>query len=397
MSAGSGLVAAVVVGVIATRFGNPAAALAVALSTFILFLGTTTTGWLQGHERMRALSVLFMVENMLKNGAGIILVMVAGLGDVGALAAFGIGALVMLALWPRTPPGTGEQRLAGLANRDLWRRAGAVAGAQGLVSLFMMVNVVLVALLPADRALAASYQASATLARIPLYIASAVGIAFFPSLARQSGGGVIVARAIRMYTAVALPLAAVIATSPASVLAIVFPTQYSSVSAILKYTALTGLAAGGISLATAFFQAADDYSFMRWLGAGVAGYAAALLVGWRIDGIIGLAAGGAISAFAVMIFMSYGLVHRHGLVVLAWVRLIEPGVVTAALVLLRPYQFLWMAVASLVGLHAAVLFLRRLPDMPGFRAGLPGAIRGRSDRRHQFRCSPIRYGGRLRL
>ena len=75
------------------------------------------------------------------------------------------------------------------------------------------------------------------------------------------------ARAIRMYTAVALPLAAVIATSPASVLAIVFPTQYSSVSAILKYTALTGLAAGGISLATAFFQAADDYSFMRWLGA----------------------------------------------------------------------------------------------------------------------------------
>ena len=357
-SAGSGLVAAFVVGIIAIRFGNSAAALAVALSTFILFLGTTTTGWLQGYERMRALSVLFMVENLLKNGAGIILVVVAGLGDTGALAAFGIGALAMLAWWPRTPRGTGEQRLAGLANRDLWRRAGAVAGAQGLVSLFMMVDVVLVALLPANRALAASYQASATLARIPLYIASAVGIAFFPSLARQSGGGVIVARAIRMYTAVALPLAAVIATSPASVLAIVFPTQYSSVSAILKYTALTGLAAGGISLATAFFQAADDYSFMRWLGAGVAGYAAALLVGWRIDGIIGLAAGGAISAFVVMIFMSYRLVHRHGLVVLAWVRLIEPGVVTAALVLLRPYQFLWMAVASLVGLHAAVLFLR---------------------------------------
>ena len=40
-SAGSGVIAAVVVGVIATRFGGLPAALAVSGSTFVVFLGTT--------------------------------------------------------------------------------------------------------------------------------------------------------------------------------------------------------------------------------------------------------------------------------------------------------------------------------------------------------------------
>ena len=167
-SAGSGIIAAAVVGTIATRFAGSATALVLAFSTFVIFLGTTTIGWLQGRERMRALSALTVAENLLKNGAGVLLVMVAGLGDVGALGAFGIGALVLLACWPRTPRGTGGTWRAALADRDLWRRAARIAGAQGMVSLFVAIDVVLVALLPGDRALAASYQASAALSRVPL-------------------------------------------------------------------------------------------------------------------------------------------------------------------------------------------------------------------------------------
>ena len=119
------------------------------------------------------LSVLAVAENVVKNAAGVLLVMVAGLGDTGALAAFGIGGIahpgVVAAHAARHEVGRG---VAALANRDLWRRRLRIAGAQGMVSLFVAIDVVLVALLPGDRALAASYQASAALSRVPLYVAA---------------------------------------------------------------------------------------------------------------------------------------------------------------------------------------------------------------------------------
>lgn len=357
-SAASGLMAAVVVGTIATRFTGSSTALALAVSIFVIFLGTTTTGWLQGRERMRALSALYVAENLLKNGAGVLLVMVAGMGDTGALGAFGIGGILLLVWWPRTPRGTDRPWLAALANRDLWRRAAAMAGAQGIVSLFVAIDVVLVALLPGNRALAASYQASAALTRVPLYVAGAVATAFFPSLSRRATGGVIAAQAVRMYAAVALPLTVVLATVPAPVLAVMFPAQYGSVAALLKYTAVTGLAAGGLSLITAFFQAADDYSCLRWLGAGLAGYIGALLAGWWIGGIGGLAAGDALGAAAALALAGYRLVRREGLGVLARVRLVEPVLAAAVLIAARPHPLPWLAAASLVGLHGARRFVR---------------------------------------
>lgn len=82
-AAGSGIIAAGIVGIIAARFGGSLAAVAAALSTFVIFLGTTTTGWLQGEQRMRTLSALFVGENVLKNLAGLLLVTVAGLGKPG--------------------------------------------------------------------------------------------------------------------------------------------------------------------------------------------------------------------------------------------------------------------------------------------------------------------------
>ena len=117
MSGGTGVVAGIVVGGIATALSGPGIAVVVAASTFIIFLGTTTSGWLQGDERMRSLSLLYIAENVLKNVAGILLVTVAGLKSIGALAGFGIGGLAMLARWPRTPRG-GKQSWRELVNKE---------------------------------------------------------------------------------------------------------------------------------------------------------------------------------------------------------------------------------------------------------------------------------------
>jgi O-antigen/teichoic acid export membrane protein len=354
----SGLVAAVVVGAVATRFADSATALVLALSTFVIFLAATTAGWLQGQQRMQALSALYVADNVVKNTAGILLVVVVGLGDTGALAAFGIGALLSLVWWPRTPHGGTRSWLAALANRGLWRRAVAIAGAQGVVSLFVAIDVVLVAVLPGNRALTASYQASAALSRVPFYVASAVAIAFFPSLSRRAAAGAIAARALRMYAAVAVPLAVILSTIPAPVLARVFPTQYTAVATLLKYTAVTGLMAGGISLVTAFFQAADDYSCLWWLAAGLTGYIGALLAGWRVDGITGLAAGGALGASTAMVLAGWQLARRQGRGVFALVPFAEPVIAAAFLIILRPHVLPWLAAATLVGLRAAVRFVR---------------------------------------
>lgn len=357
-SAGSGFVAGIVVGVIADRFGGLGTALAAACSTFVIFLGTATTGWLQGQQRMRALSGLYVGENVVKNLAGLVLVVVAGLRQIGAIAAFGIGGVVMLLRWPRTPGGSVGAWRDALRNRGLWRRTASMAGVQGMVSLFTVVDVVLVELLPGDRALAASYQASSSIARVPLFAAGAVVTAFFPSLSRSTSGGMIAARAVQMYAAVALPVAAVLATMPPTLLTLVFPAQYSAMATLLRYTAVVGLAAGGISLVTAFFQAKDDYSCLPWLATGVALHVTLLLAGWRIGGIRGLAAGAATGACITLIFLGYRLVRREGRGLFVRLPFIEGLAAAGVLLLLRHHPVLWLAAAALLGLRAGGRFIR---------------------------------------
>ena len=375
-STGSGLVAAVIVGVIGIQVAGAPSALALAISTLVIFLGTTTTGWLQGRQRMRSLSVLYVGENVLKNAAGLLLVMTAGLRETGALAAFGIGGLLLLLWWPRVPGGAGRPWLGALADRDLWRRALGIAGLQGVVSLFAAIDVVAVALLPASRATVASYQASAAVSRVPLFVASAVGTAFFPALSRRATGGRLASRAVRMYVAVALPLTAVLATMPAAVLAAVFPAEYGAMATLLKFTAVVGLATGGVSLVTAFFQAADDYSCLPWLGAGLLGYVAALLGGWRLDGIPGLATGAALGAAATLTLLSWRLVRREGRGLVAGLPLAEPAVAAGVLAALRPHLELWVMAATLLGLRAGLRFLRPDPHRePGRHRAAPGRRR----------------------
>ena len=380
-STGSGVVAAVVVGAVASRFADPATVLALAASTFVLFLGTTTTGWLQGLERMRALSVRYVAENLLKNAVGLLLVVTAKAGDTGALAAFGIGGIVMLAGWPRTRHSSRAPLLATVAHRDLWPRALGIAATQGAVALFTATDVVLVTLLPGSRAMAASYQASAALARVPLFLAGGVATAFFPSLSRSADSTMIAARAVRMYAAIALPLTAVLMTAPRPVLAVMFPAQYGAVVTLLKDTAVTGLAAGGIGLTVAFFQAADDYACLARLGACIAVYLAALLGGWWADGIAGLAVGGALGAVAALVLLGCRLITRRGRAALAGVSPLEPAVATGLLILVRPSIMLWLTAAALIGLRAGLRFLRpsaesRSARAPRHRQAPPGRTTG---------------------
>ncbi|MDQ0717736.1 O-antigen/teichoic acid export membrane protein [Streptomyces luteogriseus] len=362
-SIGGGLVMGGVVAAVATRFAGPATTLALALSTLLVYSTTVTAGWLQGGERMRALSLLHVVEVLTKMAVGVFLVVAFGLADTGALAAFGIGALPFLLWWPSLPRGSGRPWRSASANRDLWRRALGIARLQGLVALMAAVDVVLVTMLPTAPAQAASYQASVTLSRVPLFVAAAVSMAFFPALSRRRAGSRLSGSAVRMYVVVSLPLTATLATVPGPVLSTVFPAGYSMMSSLMAFTALTGFAIGAVNLAVTFSQAVDDYACARWQIAALAGYTLALLAGWHIDGVRGIAVGGALGAAGALALLLARLVHRQGTAFLRHTPLLEPLLLAALLVLLRPFPLVWLIAATAIGVRAVERFLRR-PGAP---------------------------------
>src|SRR5207302_1880703 len=276
-----------------------------------------------------------------------------------ALSGFGIGGLLLLIWWPRVPRGSTRPWLAALASRDLWHRALGIAAVQGLVSLFAAIDVVFVAALPESRALAASYQVSAALSRAPLFVAGAVSTAFFPVLTRSAGGGALAARAVRMYAVVALPLATILATTPGPVLTAVFPAQYGAMATLLKFTAVAGLAVGGINMLATFFQAVSDYSCAWWLLAGLAGYVVALLSGWVAGGITGLAVGSVLGATAALGLLGYRCGRRLGHGLLARFPLAGPVLTALVLVVLRRYPVPWLLAAT------GGLFARNLAQVTG--------------------------------
>jgi O-antigen/teichoic acid export membrane protein len=359
MAVGGGIVAGVAVAGVAGQFAGPPTMLALAGSTLLIFISTVTVGWLQGSERLRTLSGLTVGEAVVKCAGGVLLVSALGLGDAGALAAFGVGVLPCLFWWPSPARGGGRVWRSATANRDLWRRAVGIAGVQGLVAVIGATDLVLVTILPVGRSGAASYQASVVLARVPVFLASAISIAFFPSLSRLRSGTTPANTALKMYVIVALPIAAILATAPAAVLSAIFPAGYTMVPTLLRYTAIAGFAVGGLSVATTFFQARDDYSCLPWQAAGVIAYVAALLVGWSLGGVIGFAAGAACGAISALALMVYQLVRRQGPDMLGRMRLLEPLVLAGLLVLLRAHLALWLVAASAIGLRATDRFFRR--------------------------------------
>jgi hypothetical protein len=210
-----------------------------------------------------------------------------------------------------------------------------------------------------------------------LFVAGAVSTAFFPVLARSANGGTLPARAVRMYAAVALPLATILATTPAPVLAAVFPSQYSAMATLLKFTAVAGLAVGGINMLATFFQAVSDYSCAWWLLAGLACYVIALLSGWQEGGITGLAVGTVLGATAALGLLGYRFRRRLGYGLLARFPLAWPVLTVVVLVALHRYPVPWLVAATAVGLLAGVRFLHHPgpPEQPGPATVAPGRRR----------------------
>ncbi|MFF3837722.1 lipopolysaccharide biosynthesis protein [Streptomyces sp. NPDC001930] len=358
-----GTVAALAVGCVAMEFAGTLTTLAIAGSTLAIYVTRVSVGWLQGTERLRTLAVLTAVEALLKFGVGLFFVSALGLGETGALAAFGVAVLPYVFFRPRRFRNEPRRPWRAVsADRDLWRQASGVASLQGVVALLASVDIVLVAMLPTDRAAAASYQAAVMLGRVPLFLAGAVSIAFLPALSRRRAGDPLTASALRMYLTVALPLTVVAATVPNALITKVFPAGYSMVSTLMACTAMSGLALGALALLVTFAQAVNDYACLRTLLVGLGLYVTALASGWATGGVLGMAIGGLCGTVAALVLLAVRHSRRHGFGVAErpFGRVVLPLIALAAgLALLRPFTYVWFAAALVVTAVALWRFFGR--------------------------------------
>jgi glycosyltransferase involved in cell wall biosynthesis/O-antigen/teichoic acid export membrane protein len=387
------LVESVIVGAassaVAASYGSGAAVATVFGSVVAIFSAATVIGYLQGLQSFATIAVLGLAEVVTKIIAGVLLV-VAGAGAAGAITGFALGGLVIVVVGgARMLPDLRFVRKS-LSDNDLWRTAGGLMAIQAGVAVVASLDIVVGSIMIHDRPRLATYEVAQILARVPVYIGTALSMVVFPRLVAADGDKIRATRnMLRLYWAIAAPCALVAGTLPRSLATTLFPQAYGSITAILGYAAIGGVGMGAINLGTTFLQAASIFRRPSvGLGLGVVMQLVLVVIGIRVDSITGLAifsSAGAVILTAVILREirrawtgSTRHVARAGLATLA---------LASPLIVLRDRPALWLAwVVVGVGVPILAALLR-------FRRHIAAAEEGRPRVLHLGYEDPRRPGG----
>jgi O-antigen/teichoic acid export membrane protein len=355
-----GVLAALVVVLVAGSFAGAGVLLALGLSCLGFFAASTGVGWAQGLGRFRLLAVLLAGEMVVKVAAGLALVE-AGAGATGALGAALAGALAVAAL------GFWHAR-ADLRPVRAWERMGALArgaagmmGVQALVTAIAAVDVVLAAVLlaPAD---AAGYGVMSALGRVPLFLATALAVTSFGLLARRPGDRGVLSGNLAALLCLAGPVLLGALTVPADLVGLLVPDAYADAVGLLGLTAAQGLALGLITLQTGWFRAAGRFrGCLGILAGGALAVALAAGAGAKAAGPEGLAAGtllatlGVAGALGLLAERTWPGAQRPALRQPALLALLA-----APLVLLVHLPAGWVALAAAVAAASALVARARI-------------------------------------
>jgi glycosyltransferase involved in cell wall biosynthesis/O-antigen/teichoic acid export membrane protein len=359
-----GLVAGVVVFVVAGQFSSRPTQLLLSVSAGLIFVSAISVGYLQGLERFSLLASFLVGEVTVKAAFGLLFVL-GGVGALGALAGFGLSSLVVIsggALVMR-----GDLRWCGvlLRRRDLWRRAGWLLCIQTIIVVFVNLDVLLAGVLVEPGVDLARFQVSTILGRIPLPLTLALATAVFPELsASQARSRPALRASARFFLRTTVPVALVIATLPQAVIDLLFPSSYGGISALLPITATTGVLLSAAYLTAIVYLAGRRFRrAARLLATGLALHATAIVAGLTLGGIRGLALGAAVGGacmLALLLFKGRRSLSQVG-------RPLDTTAVAAAtatvLLLLRQFPIAWCVGAGLVLLVSASSVIR--PERAG--------------------------------
>ena len=184
VSVAAGTVAGLLTGGITAAFAPAHVAVATGVASLVLFTVAPAQGWLQGELRFTRYAVASILEVAVRLGFSAVAVLL-GWGPAGALLGFAVGGLVLVAGPLAMLRDVGWHPHV-LREGVRWAETGDIALVQFVVSVLVGADVVLVALLGSGTAAEAGFQALATLAKGPVYVASGTVLVAFPLL--RAGG-----------------------------------------------------------------------------------------------------------------------------------------------------------------------------------------------------------------
>ncbi|MFE4198245.1 glycosyltransferase family 39 protein [Paenarthrobacter sp. NPDC056912] len=382
----AGIAAAVVTGALTLAFSTPALAAAVALGSLAIFLVAAPSGWLQGELRFKWYALTTIGEVAIRLAVSLVVVAFAW-GAVGAILGFALGALALLVV-----PGSFYRDLSWrpgvIRQRWRWAETGDVASVLCVVSVLVGVDVVVVAFLDGGSAAAAGFQALATIAKGPIYVAAGTALVAFPLL-RSPGVNVrqVVAAAFASFGQLAVVAFVIIATAPPALAGLIIPAKYHGSLELLPWLAAAGLGYAGLTVLATILLALRAYRRCQvGLACACVLVVGGLWTGWQLNAVSGMAIGsaiGAVLAAAAVTGISWPVLATVGPAKDAGRSMAGAAALLALLAVAAQLQpLVWLALAILSGL--AVLAHQRgmTPGVVAFlkgrrRSGGPSQVAGR--------------------
>jgi O-antigen/teichoic acid export membrane protein len=300
VSAAAGAVAGLLTFGITVAFAPWTVALGAAIGSFVLFTVAPAQGWMQGELRFTRYAVASVLEVGVRLVFSVLAVLV-GWGATGALIGFAVGGLVLVA-GPLQMLRDVSWHPHVLREGVRWAETGDIALVQFVVSVLVGADVVVVALLGSGTPMQAGFQALATLAKGPVYVASGTVLVSFPLL--RAGATHVLGPALHSFEILALSAAVVLATAPTSLVLLFLPDKYASATVLLPVLAAAGLGYGAVTVIATVLLALrmTRRTYLALAGATVC-LAAGLGVGWAWNGVTGFAVGAAVGALAATLVL----------------------------------------------------------------------------------------------
>ncbi|MBN9129572.1 MAG: oligosaccharide flippase family protein [Paenarthrobacter ureafaciens] len=310
----AGAASALLTGGLALVFAGPDLAAAVALGSLGIFVVTAHAGWLQGELRFPWYSLTTIVEVFVRLLFSLVVIALAW-GAGGAVAGFAVGSLVQFAV-PRSFYRDLTWRPGVLREKWRWAETSDIASVLCVVSVLVGIDVVVVGFLGGGSAEAAGFQALATIAKGPVYVAAGTALVAFPLL-RSPGANVrkVLAEAFVSFGQLGTVAFAVIATAPPMMSGLIVPQKYHGSLGLLPWLAAAGLGYAVLMVLTTVLLALRTYRRCQ-LGLAIASVLVlgGLWAGWEFDGVRGMAIGcgaGAVAAALALAVIARPVLAVH--------------------------------------------------------------------------------------
>lgn len=367
----AGIAAAIITGSVMLALATPAMAAAVGLAALAIFIVNAPAGWLQGELRFMWYAVSTVGEVVLRLTFSLLVIVMAW-GAGGAVLGFVVACLAPLVVpWSFYRDLRWRPRV--LLEKWRWAETSDIASVLCVVSVLVGIDVVVVGFLDNGSAAAAGFQALATIAKGPVYVAAGTALVAFPLL-RTPGVkvGEVLGASFASFGQLVVVAFAIIATAPPMMAGLIVPQKYHGSLDLLPWLAASGLGYAVLMVLSTILLAMRAYRRCQ-LGLALACFlvVGGLWAGWQLNAVAGMAVGSAVGA--VMSGVVLAILARPVLVtadtgpgagkfvVLAFALI----VVLAVAMLLQP--MVWLMLAAFSGL--AVLAHQRglLPHRNDFR------------------------------